>query len=313
MDIRQCTGVKYLELRDPDLTECMISNDGLRHVTALSKLRELRILSCKGIDDQSMEIFGRLEGLEVLRIGNSFGNRRITDNGINNIRQLRHLAVIDLSGAPVQFNNLFDIISSSNIQSVSLSDTRVSQGSFSGLAKMANLRALDLSRNRLNEDHFIWIANQPKLVSLNLDEVGAKDNVLKHLANLPNLECLSIRYNDLTDKAGAIIAGMRNLRSLAIDGNDILDEGIVQIGLAPNLTELVLGNTVTGRGLSAIAYPNRIIRLTLYGNKNISDEDIDCLSRFSSLKWLNIRNTSITPSGVKKLDGMLTHAHSISY
>ncbi|CAL1516380.1 hypothetical protein [Chitinophaga sp. MM2321] len=70
-----------------DLDGTDITNEGIRHLTQLEKIQELRLKNCKGIDNGCLEFLYQIKGLELLYLGGS----GITVDGLSGISCLKDL------------------------------------------------------------------------------------------------------------------------------------------------------------------------------------------------------------------------------
>ncbi len=76
-----------------DLDEAEISNEGLRHLTQLESIKELRLKGCTGIDNDGLPYLYQIKDLELLHLGSTL----VTVNGLKEIGQLKRLKTLLIS------------------------------------------------------------------------------------------------------------------------------------------------------------------------------------------------------------------------
>lgn len=76
-----------------DLDETNITNEGVKHLTQLHHIKELRLKGITAIDDSGMGSLNKLKGLELLHLGGT----SVTLNGLTQLGSLQNLRVLLLS------------------------------------------------------------------------------------------------------------------------------------------------------------------------------------------------------------------------
>jgi hypothetical protein len=130
------------------------------------------------------------------------------------------------------------------------------------------------------------------------------DAGLAHLADLPALESLYL-CSDGTPKmsigdAGLVHVGrMRQLQCLYVRGLPISDAGLAPLQGLEHLERLIIcGARITDAGLRHLEGTN-IKTLALF-DADISDAGLEHLAKMRQLEWLGLRNTKVTPVGLRE-------------
>ncbi len=80
--------INYLDLDETDIT-----NEGVKHLTQLHHIKELRLKGIRSVDDDCMQSLNKLKGLELLHLGGT----SVTLNGLTQLGSLQNLRVLLLS------------------------------------------------------------------------------------------------------------------------------------------------------------------------------------------------------------------------
>ena len=131
---------------------------------------------------------------------------------------------------------------------------------------------------------FITSLKQVRVVMLNATDV--KGPGLARLKVLPKLESLDLTRSAITDEGLAYLDKLKTLKMLGLAGTGITDQGVIRLRQQSDLQELDLAET------------------------KVTDLSFQCLSRFR-LKWLNVRGTLMTPSGIASFQRQNPSVHII--
>jgi hypothetical protein len=133
----------------------------------------------------------------------------------------------------------------------------------------------------VGEDFFL------RVDSVSLERYNLSNDELKNVINLPCLRYLDLEYTNASDESLALIADC-----------------------APNLNRLDLQVTqVTSLGLKHVARLSKL-RMLLFGESEITDEDLSHLEALQDLEQLALRKTKIRGEGLGYLVG-LPNLHSL--
>ncbi len=191
------TAVRYVnQLAKIDglaLTSHNMSNDSLRDVKSLPKLRYLR-LGGDYVDDETLEIVGlRANELEDLYLA---GCRKISDAGLKRIANLQTLQVLSLDG------------------------TSITDEGMENLKLLTRLRWLDLSDTSVTDRSLAIVGGMPRIRFLSLMNTNVTESGLEHLVGLENLRFLQLQGTFVK----AIPEWMKSRKGLRVTLDTISDD-----------------------------------------------------------------------------------------
>jgi hypothetical protein len=172
-------GIAGLDLRNTNITD-----EGLRHLKAFPKLRQLVL----GNEE--------LSGLPASVQPKS----AITDAGLVHLRELSHVTSLSLSGLPITDDGLAALGELPDLLSLYLSRTKVQGPGLGRLQSLANLAVLDLDGSQVTDEGLHFLAGASDLTILSVRGLSLSSEGLKHLAPLPQLRQLDIRDCRLPEK-----------------------------------------------------------------------------------------------------------------
>jgi hypothetical protein len=111
------------------------------------------------------------------------------------------------------------------------------------LAPLSQVRSLDLCGSRITDAGLRHLAGMTKLRELDLGSTEITDAGLAHLARMTELKDLDLRDTKITDAGLERLAGMTQLRALTLDGTKITDAGLRCLGRLAQLRRLGLTGT----------------------------------------------------------------------
>jgi hypothetical protein len=158
--------------------------------------------------DEDLTVLRDLPDLRELTLMNG---RRITDQGLMNISELKQLRVLALNGTGITGSGLRHIRSCRELEGLTLDDTPLTD---QGLAHLEQL---------------------PKLEWLHLSNTKVTDKGLTHLTHLESLEDLQIRNTNVTDEGLEYLAKLTRLKCVLLGGTRVTSEGCARLQQAlPN-------------------------------------------------------------------------------
>ena len=237
------------------------------------------------VSDSDMDLIAKLDKLERLDLSNT----RVTDLGLLKLKDLKSLRELNLFYAElVTDEGLATMRNWTKIERINARGTKVTDNTLALLAGRATITALDIGYAEVT------------------------DSGLQHLSTLPNLRELSIGGNKLTEVGLQVLRTLPQLRSLDLSGKQRTDSGLwflgtTDLGLDPiaTVTEMrelnLSGLTVTGRGLAKLKPLAKLERLDLHACKRVGNEAVPHLAALGALKWVDVRDTSMTSAAVEEL------------
>ncbi len=303
-----------------------ITDNGLKHLAGLTKLRELHLPREK-ITDAGLSHLRRLTELEML----SVGGESISDRGLESLKGLNRLKCLDLQGCSKVsavglrhlkvLNQLRSLVLGEGIDDSGLEavgqltcleklDLRMSDFTGPGLKRLRGLKNLrDLSLSLDTGDGDLQILKCfPKLRSLDLGR-GMKitDRGLAHLKGLTRLEVLHFGLKDkTTDRGLKNLMRMAHLRELDLGTANIADEGLNCLHDMTRLQSLsFMATDITDAGLQNLKSLSELKDLRIGGGR-ISDKGCAYLKELTKLRELSLFRTGISESGLGSV-GKLTN------
>jgi hypothetical protein len=172
-------------------------SDGSNVLKQFPNLRTLIV--GRAVRLESLEPIAALESLEFLQLsGSGITLSQEFLQGIGKNRQLRHLGLRAISVNEVDLNEL---AKESKIESLDLTESKITGKAIEVLRSFSNLKRLSLRRTPVNDT---WGTNLEQLTSLeelDVSETNAGPALLKSLSHLPNLRKLNTSRTDITGKA----------------------------------------------------------------------------------------------------------------
>ena len=172
---------------------------------------------------------------------------RVSNVGLNHLKDLKNLEVLSLNGTQIDDFGLASLRAATHLRQLSLAGTDCT---FSGVAHFF----VELQHRSLDE---ALEATLP----IQRNEVGA----------VTSLDLASLRT---TDAAASYLKGLDHLEWLSLNGSDVSDEILRQIADLPRLTLLNLNNTsISDKGLAYLAKSRQLQTLHL-ANTHVTEAGV---------------------------------------
>lgn len=328
------TGAKYAP-KDGDLLTEIVIQDGSNVTTEdvalfakLSDLEKLQVFNCRALDDEMAAQLSSLKGLKVLALTNS----AISDATVELIvASFPNLTDLDLSSNTNMSSSVLKIISKiSQLQRLTLVQTKVNDIGTGNLAKLQELRAVDLRGNMQAGDMTLEVlAELPKLTGIKHRSSSVTDSGMEALSRHPTLGSLLMQDFMVTDESGPHLAKLKKLTQLEIfrcqgfgtegvlalkgmgltrltlrDLSSVDNRAMEVLDDLPQLRRLFLHEltSVSDEGLKHLASLHSLEELDIWSMPQLTDATIDTILTLPKLKVLSLRATGITVEGAKKLE-----------
>ena len=260
-------------LRNLDLRQCPIGNDGLAHLNGLTNLRALRLNGNQGehgatsVDDGGMESVGKLTNLKALLLDFLW----ISGEGLSELEDLSNLEELYLAGTLVGDVDLEQMTLFPKLKKLRISKLpQVTGAGLEHVKQLENLIDLDLSENSsLFDADLVHLADMKKLQRLNLWRVAVTDEGIAHLKGLTGMRWLNLDNTQITDAGLDSLSGMSKLEFLHLGSTSVTDEGIQKLSKLKSLKDLKVTRTaVTDAGVEKLQQqlPNTEIQLKYLGD-----------------------------------------------
>jgi hypothetical protein len=153
-------------------------------------------------------------------------DRDVTATGLQQLKWLRGLEILDLSGTQVTDAGLLQLQGVAGLSTLHLDATQISDAGLKNLGTLNNLQSLSVRKTQISDDGLV------------------------HLEPLKNLEDVDLGNTHITDEGLKELRSLRKLRSLKLNGTQITDEGLNQLSGLDDLQSLDLyGTKVTHKGV----------------------------------------------------------------
>jgi Leucine-rich repeat (LRR) protein len=258
-----------------DLPDTRVSDTGLTHLKALTKLTTLHL-----------------------------NNTQVSDAGLAHLEGLTNLTNLHLDSTQVSNAGLAHLESLHNLTTLGLRNTQVSDAGLAHLKGLTNLTGLNLSNTQVSDAGLAHLKGLTKLTSLHLDNTQVSDGGLAHLKGLHNLATLSLFHSQVSDAGLAYLKDLSNLTSLYLNTTQVSDAGLAHLKELTNLRYLGLNGTqVSDTGLAHLEGLTGLTGLGL-GDTRVSDAGLASLKGLRNLGQLQLQGTQVGNLGLRHLKGL---------
>ena len=338
--LARCAGItsakmKYVgqleNLERLDLRESPVTDEELRHLDKLTKLKELNLAGTE-ITDAGLVHLAALASLEQLHLNRT----SVTDAGLQHLRGLKKLRDVFCNGTAVTREGLIRL--NRDIPGLLLPDDPADVAELLkhypvGTKFDAHGNIIEIDPLGYDLQRFPTVGpalrrlHHVQKVSLNVDGdivlvdviknwseleavslwCGATDDDLRDLEGLQKMKDLGIcDGHNMTDEGVKSIARLKNLEGLIIRNNclyPLTDACMKDIASLPKLKRLDLqGNAITDKGLKLLK--GKKLEFLVLRTTKITDRGIDEIKDMTSLRYLDVVNTKVTNTSLRKLKGI---------
>jgi dihydroorotase/N-acyl-D-amino-acid deacylase len=179
-----------------ELSGAPVNDEGLRSVSALKSLRELR-LSSTDITDEGLAAFSAMTSLTSLDLSST----DIGDAGLAQLKRLTGLTRLNLAYSRVTNKGLQALAGMTALEELELARTRVSDPGVDAIQKLTALKRLNLDYTTVSDKSLQLLRQSlPKLVELRLDSANISDAGLQTLRGMAGLRVLNLYHTLVTEK-----------------------------------------------------------------------------------------------------------------
>ena len=204
-----------------------VSNDGLRELLPLKKLKVLEMSHLRGVTDDGMGTLAKLTGLERLALNYTL----VGSAGMKDVRKLKNLRELSLVG------------------------TRVTDLGVAHVVDLTELRSLDLGELHITDHALEEVKKLKKLETLSLNNTDVSDAGVKHLKGMESLAALELVVQNkvafITDDCLADVAALKKLKYLSLSTSAMTAEGLTKLAKMPALEALELSTATLLRNGTA--------------------------------------------------------------
>ena len=263
----------FTNLEALDLVYCPVTDEGLRQMQGLTKLRRL-LLRDALISDEGLRSLSGLVNLEQLDLGGT----KITDVGIAYLRGMTKLKKLNLQGAALTDVGIRHVINMTDLEELNLYGTKVTNVGVEVLNGLKHLSLVDLRYTQVNragvdrlrtsvprcEVRFLDHSMRPGL-PVGADRIVAGDGdvaVAQWVRSIGGhavikdgqLREISLASTGVSDELLRNLEGLKHLQKLDLGSTEIGNLGVQHLATLSSLQELDLdGATISDDGLAPLA------------------------------------------------------------
>jgi Leucine-rich repeat (LRR) protein len=161
--------------------------------------------------------------------------------------ELRHMRELDLSGLPIEDDDLRHLEHLPSLRTLVLRGTAITDAGLVHLQKVRKLTYLGLRQTKVTDAGMRHLPAIETLTHLDLNMLPVTDDGLVRIRGM-QLEFLRLNYTQVTDTGLAYLKEVDSLSRLDLWGTSITDSGTDHLWDLPSLTHLELGATTISKG-----------------------------------------------------------------
>ncbi len=239
--LRYC---KDLQLLNIDLSP----KDDFRPLSDLTNIKSINPHGA-GYNDLFLDAIGRQGSLEELRIFSP----DYTADSLNSFLTTNSLIVLEIPSNKSTGMCSQSLALQTNLCTLNLSTSDLSDHFLSCIAKMPKLIDLDLRNNRIQGIGLKALSKCDRLIKLDLSKNQIESRYLSFLENLSRLECLVLDHNPVDDQCLKFLHNHNELKLLGLRSTKITNEAVASLAQIPNLSSVYVSDTaITPQGIRDI-------------------------------------------------------------
>lgn len=268
----------------------------------LTDCRNLRLLALNGVDLND-DMLLELSVLTQLRMLDLSENPRLTNRGLEVLRQFPDLRLLSLDGTGANNDCGALLAGISGLTWLSLVDTGVDDAICKQLAGCPRLESLDLTGTRISDASAASLGENKRLKKLSVAAADIGDQWIRTFVEkrseagaAPTRAVLEEGRRGLSQLANAV--GADRLTALPVVGR-VAEAGLEYFDV-PSLEMLDLERTrVTDRGVQDLVSLPGLAWLNLDGTR-ITDAALESLRRIPTLRTLSLMETRVSPAAIER-------------
>ena len=224
-----------------DLSHTRITDEGMMRLKAAPKIRELNLYYAEWITDQGMTAIAGWKHLKRLNVRGT----RISDGTLEIVGRITGLEALDIAHTQVTDNGLERLITLINLKELAMGGGRRAASSLTILRMLPTLTHLDLSGAR---------PAPPDMPGRENTGPGIPEESLRAMAELKDLRVLKLGHSNITGAGLQVLGSLEKVEKLGLEGCRRIDDSAVA-GLAvwKSLRYLDLQDTqVTAQGVESL-------------------------------------------------------------
>lgn len=258
-------------------------------------------------NDQDLARIGSLSsGLDAFTDMDLKGSS-VTDDGLKHLAKLTNLESISLGNTKVTSAGLMAMVELPKLISMNLTACTVTLPMMETLSKLEKLEVLSLESGKIGDAELPPLVNLPRLKDLNLNYCPISDNGFKVLGMLKHLEILRVAHSPINGSGMQFMKRKKTevgLRILDAKKTRFGEQGLQFLKGVETLEELDIGQAeVSDRTLALNLKGVTHLKKLNLGFNVLSDSGTPVLGGIRSLEELSLANTSITDKTLFVLKG----------
>ena len=220
------------------------------------------------------------------------------------------ITTINLIKCNVTDATLANILPLNSVQSLLLSETKISDKSIAVINQFKNLLYLNIPGINLSGRGLSQLSDQLKLRTLHINNnLRLNDEDIKYVVQYPQLTNVSIAQTSITGRGLADMSSLKGLTALQIHLAKIDDQGLEQLQAFPELQVLLLGGPLNSEPAIMNAVQNlKKLRLLFIFDVPLTDAGLNRLADMENLKEIKLIRTKVTDAAVNRLKAALPGA-----
>jgi hypothetical protein len=199
-----------------------VTNEHIQAVAAFRDLRHLTVGRCS-IDDWAFDCLRGFSRLESLKIH----SKKLKGDCLHQIVS-PSLEWLDLRDSPIEDAALLQLNTSLPIETLELSNTRITDVGLAHVLKLTNLRLLAVERTAI-KGHGFKNAITRHLGNVNLSSTALDDTTVAYLCELPSLGVCALNGTAVTNNGLLKLAQMPNLSLVEVRDTRVTSEGTLSL------------------------------------------------------------------------------------
>jgi Leucine-rich repeat (LRR) protein len=277
-----------------------LNDDTVAKLTGLKKLKTLNLIN-GGISDAAVktiaEAFPNLIALDVS------SSSRLTDAATREIAKLAQLERLNLIFCDFSEFGLLNLAALPKLRAVDIrGNMKIGDGGMSALAMLPALRSLQHRSPSISDEGIRALTEAKSLDNLFIQDFSITGRSGEYIRQMEKLTSLTIFRCENFDSDGIRALKGLKLNRLTLRGLPIDDTAMEVFRDLPTVTRLYLQelSSITDLGMANIAFLKDLEILDIW-EVPITDESMNTIAKFASLKTLMVRGTKVTDVGVEVL------------
>ena len=292
-----------VDLRFLDLSDCGVSEHGMKHLERLQHVERL-VVRNNDIQDEGARSIASLKKLSHLSVEHC----GIRSEGVRSLARLQQLQFLNLNDNLIEDRGVVHLLAGGlkDLKFLMLRGCHVHEVGVVAVGKLLSLTQLDLSSNDIGNDGVDFLTELKSLTSLNVSDCGLTSAYF--VAALPHLHNLNISGNAIgNDGIKNIAQHLVELAYLDVDSCDITSRGLRSLVRLHHLTSLSISeNAIANAGARRIAQLGGL-RSLIVDDCGIDHLGAKYIARLTGLIELSMKENSIGDAGadhIAKLTGL---------